>query len=157
MEASETVGTKHRVSRRRVVIGTAWTVPAISVASAAPAFAASPGVVTAVGSACKNSAGGNDKTYQFDIEFTNTYNCRTTVTVTEIVLEPNNGSPVTFPNDNLTFDVAAHSTVTKTFVSNVTQSAANGTLRVSYTYTDCQGNVLEFTNALDVGSLPPCA
>ena len=62
---------KKGVSRRTVVVGTAWAVPAIVVASAAPAMALS-GPVTFTGRACKSP--GNPKRYLFEITVTNSNN-----------------------------------------------------------------------------------
>ncbi|HET8988850.1 MAG TPA: hypothetical protein VFN43_10095 [Humibacillus sp.] len=50
---------KNGVSRRTLVAGTVWTVPAIVAASAAPVMAASPIVTIGVGLACKHPGNGS--------------------------------------------------------------------------------------------------
>ena len=56
-------------SRRSVVMGAAWAVPAIAVASAAPTVAASAGFLTFTGSACKLPGNSSDtyKGYVFEL------------------------------------------------------------------------------------------
>ena len=56
-------------SRRSVVKGAAWAVPAIAVASAAPTVAASAGFLTFTGSACKlpGSSSSTYKGYVFEL------------------------------------------------------------------------------------------
>lgn len=73
---------KSGVSRRTVVKGTAWAVPAVVVATAAPAMAASPCLTASFGgSSCKQPGlGQNADGYSLQICFTN--NCTSAVTVT---------------------------------------------------------------------------
>ena len=73
---------KSGISRRTVVKGTAWAVPAVVVASAAPAMAASPCLTASFGgNSCKQPGlGQNADGYALRICFTN--NCASTVTIT---------------------------------------------------------------------------
>jgi hypothetical protein len=72
-EQSSTQGASNNVSRRRVVAGAAWSVPAVMVASAAPAVAASPGFLTFTGEACKLPGNATDtlKGYVFELNANN--------------------------------------------------------------------------------------
>ena len=73
-ESSSTAGAPNNISRRRVVAGAAWSVPAVMVASAAPAVAASPGPLEFTGGACKLPGNATDtfKGYVFELTATNT-------------------------------------------------------------------------------------
>lgn len=87
---------KQGVSRRTVVKGTAWAVPAVVVATAAPAMAASPCVTADFDStSCKQpGTGQNNFGFKLKICFTNTCSAPVTITVTKI--QGNAGSsPVT--------------------------------------------------------------
>ncbi|EWT03686.1 hypothetical protein N865_08985 [Intrasporangium oryzae NRRL B-24470] len=145
---------KNGVSRRTVVAGAAWTVPAIVVASAAPAMAATPIVTIGVGLACKHP--GNPKHYHFNLTVKNNGGTTTTVTITSIVLIPTSGQNVTFSTLPAPFDVAAHSSVCVVVDSDLTANSANGTLKVGYDYTDSNGQTQHFDAAIDVSSIPPC-
>lgn len=72
-EQSSTQGAPKNISRRRVVAGAAWSVPAVMVASAAPAVAASPGFLTFTGEACKlpGNSSSNFKGYVFELNANN--------------------------------------------------------------------------------------
>jgi hypothetical protein len=73
-EQSSTQGAPKNISRRRVVAGAAWSVPAVMVASAAPAVAASKGPLEFTGGACKLPGNANEifKGYVFELIGTNT-------------------------------------------------------------------------------------
>jgi hypothetical protein len=142
------------VSRRSVVAGTAWAVPAIVVASAAPAMAATPIVTIGSGIACKHPGNGDTKHYHFNLEVTNNGGSTTTVTITNIYLVPTSGQTVTFP-EPAPFDVAAKDTVCVPVDSDITANSSNGTLMVDYQYTTATGTET-FTAAIDVGALLPC-
>jgi hypothetical protein len=73
-ESSSTAGAPNNISRRRVVAGAAWSVPAVVVASSAPAVAASRGPLEFTGGACKLPGNANDifKGYVFELIATNT-------------------------------------------------------------------------------------
>ncbi len=79
---AETSGkTTKGISRRTLVAGTAWAVPVVAVASAAPAFAQSPcslNVTFITNSACKwpgNSCSSHPKGYSFCFNVTDTCPC----------------------------------------------------------------------------------
>lgn len=146
---------KNGVSRRTVVAGTAWAVPAIVVAGAAPAMAATPIVTIGVGLACKHPGNGDTKHYHFELTVTNNGGATTTVTISEITLVPTSGQSVTF-TEPAPFDVLAHSSECIVVDSDITANSSNGTLVVSYDYTLEGGGTAHFDAAIDVGSLPPC-
>ena len=81
-------------NRRTVVKGAAWAVPAVAVAAAAPAMAASPTCLTAqfLGDSCKQPGTGNNFGYRLEICFTN--NCATSITLTVTQVAANVGNPV---------------------------------------------------------------
>ena len=54
------------LSRRTMIAATAWTVPAVIVATSTPAMAASPGVVSFTGVACKH-AGRSECALEFRV------------------------------------------------------------------------------------------
>lgn len=145
---------KSGVSRRTVVAGAAWTVPAIVVASAAPAMAATPIVTIGAGIACKHPGNGDTKHYHFNLIIKNNGGSTTTVTITEILLIPTSGQNVTF-TEPAPFDLAAHTSICIPVDSDITANSSQGTLRVTYSYTE-NGQVIGFVTAIDVGSLPPC-
>jgi len=73
----------HTPSRRTVVKGAAWTMPAVLVAAPAPVVAASVAPLTFTGSACKLPGGSSDtyKGYVFELVATSAGGSDTTVTV----------------------------------------------------------------------------
>jgi hypothetical protein len=146
---------KSGISRRTVVKGAAWSVPAIVVATAAPAMAATPIVTIGVGLACKHPGAGDEKHYHFELTVTNNGGATTTVTITEMVLVPTSGQDVTF-TEPAPFTVGAHSSECIVVDSNITTNSSNGTLLVSYEFTLEGGGTGTFEAAIDVGSLPPC-
>ena len=85
---SEMTKPKPGISRRTVVKGTAWAVPAVVVASAAPAMAAGASqclTATFGGGSCKQpGTGQNNFGFKLKICFTNTCSAPVTITVTKI-------------------------------------------------------------------------
>lgn len=76
------------VSRRTVVKGAAWAVPAITVASAVPAYASSaPIEITGVSISCKHpgNAGTFEKAYHIEFTFKNTSDEAVTFTLPGLV------------------------------------------------------------------------
>ncbi len=73
----------HAPSRRSVVKGAAWTMPAVLVAAPAPMVAASTGALTFTGSACKLPGSATDtyKGFVFELVATSTGGAADTVTV----------------------------------------------------------------------------
>jgi hypothetical protein len=149
-----TTSPSSRPSRRNVVKGAVWAVPAVVVAGAAPAMAATPIVTIGSGTACKHPGNGDTKHYHFELIVTNTGGTTTTVTITSIILVPTSGQNVTFP-PTAPFDVPAHSSTCVVVDSNITSNSSQGTLMVSYDYTTATGTE-HFDAAIDVGSLNPC-
>lgn len=74
---------KNELTRRTVVRGAAWAMPAVVVAASAPAVAASTAPVTFTGSACKLPGGSSDsyKGYVFELVVTTPAGSADTVTV----------------------------------------------------------------------------
>lgn len=83
---SEATKSQQGISRRTVVKGTAWAVPAVVVATAAPAMAASPCLTIDFGpNSCKQPGQGqNFKGYNLQFCFTNTCNVAVQITVTQL-------------------------------------------------------------------------
>jgi hypothetical protein len=80
--ATETDGPRG-MSRRAMIAATAWTVPAIVIATSAPAMAASPGVFV-ISSGCKHPGGSQNpfnKEYHFVLTIKNTTGANVTVTL----------------------------------------------------------------------------
>jgi hypothetical protein len=96
-EQSSTQGAPKNVSRRRVVAGAAWSVPAVMVASAAPAVAASPGFLSFTGEACKLPGNATDtyKGYVFELVANNISGPQPEDAVTVITSVTINGVPET--------------------------------------------------------------
>ncbi len=79
---------KPGVSRRTVAKAMAWSVPAVALAVPAPAYAASPGIITVNGAGCKLPGTRRDvfKGYAFRATISNTTNAQITVTITDMTL-----------------------------------------------------------------------
>lgn len=156
----------HHPSRRTVAKGVAWTVPAVAVASAMPAFASSPlPPVTPptpnVGATCKhpgNSCGKNGWTHAYRYEF-----CMTNKTANEVV--------VNFPKMDVNGKTQVPIPTTITVPAGVTDycfwilvnkqgNSANGqaTLYYNYEYTDDDGETHKVDSSVQTGmnDLPPC-
>ncbi|TQM63986.1 hypothetical protein [Humibacillus xanthopallidus] len=84
-------------SRRSVVKGAAWAVPAVAVAAAAPTVAASQGPLTFTGGACKLPGNANDifKGYVFELSAYNAPGPNPVTGVTVITNVRINNVPVT--------------------------------------------------------------
>jgi hypothetical protein len=112
---------KKGISRRTVVKGTAWAVPAVVIATPVPAFAgASQGTLTVSGLGCKlpGNATNTFKGYAFRLTASNTTSSTYTIKITSVTLNnvdlgdstvinltncTNLGNPFTLaPNTNLT-------------------------------------------------------
>lgn len=90
---TQTTPTPARPARRSVVKGAAWAVPAVTLATAAPAVAASPGCISVLGaSACRD-----DflfwATYTFGVDFRN--NCGDDATIVATITAQTDYGPVT--------------------------------------------------------------
>lgn len=121
------------ISRRTVVAGTAWAVPAIVVASAAPAFAASP--VFVLGAICKVAGGGSTKQYVFQLNAS----ASGTVTITSVTI---NNETVTQICPNPQTVVAGQ---TYTFVASGFADQANGNGRIDYVFNNGVPTPLNFS------------
>ena len=103
---------KSGISRRTVVKGTAWAVPAVVVATAAPAMAASPCLTASFGgNSCKQPGeGGNNKGYRLQICFKNSCASDQTILVTRVQGDQGNAPSVdvnqtiTIPGNTTTAD-----------------------------------------------------
>lgn len=144
---SDASSAKPGISRRTIVAGTAWAVPAIVVASAAPAFALS-GPVTFTGRACK-SPGGNSR-YLFEISITNSNNFPIILHPVSLVVNGVTSSTLC-PGDQT---VPANSTRTFTFIAGVFGNSANGTALFNYTYGQT-GTELTGQASSGFNNLPP--
>jgi hypothetical protein len=126
---SEMTKPKSGISRRTVVKGTAWAVPAVVVASAAPAMAAGTSqclTATFGGNSCKQpGTGQNDFGYRLEFCFTNTCSVAGTINVTRIA--SNVGNPVVKIFDPpLQISIAANSSACyPTLIDYCSQSSAN--------------------------------
>ncbi len=130
------------VSRRTVAKAMAWSVPAVALAVPAPAYAASPGIITLTGTGCKLPGNSSPifKGYAFRATITNTTDAAISITITDITLGGEDLGNVAIvrlsPCSNLgtnTFIVAANTTMEVALVTQNAASSENGTLLVSYT------------------------
>lgn len=138
------------VSRRTIVKGAAWAVPAITVASAVPAVASSaPIEIEGVLRSCKHSGQGSGNLYPkgYHIEFTfkNTSNEEVTFTLPGLVLiagapatsnpncVPQQGNQVAKEGEQLTVVVAPNTTETWV-VHYYSSNSANGLIIFDYDY-----------------------
>jgi hypothetical protein len=128
-------------NRRTVVKGAAWAVPAVAVASAAPAVAASPCLTAEfLGDSCKQPGSGNNFGYRLQICFTNT--CATSVTITVTQVAANVGNPVvTQVNQTITIPAGAEDVCLPEDVLYCSNSSANF-INVSYTIQGQQGTLV---------------
>ena len=147
-----------QMKRRTVVKGAAWAAPVVTMGVAAPMAAASPPpVAPSVGDgSCKHTEGV--KRYHIELEFSNSMSCDTDVVITNFVVNPFSGQDVPFsdPPVDTQFTIPAEGSLSWEYDSDVVGNIANGTVDVTYTYTDCQGEVVSEFVSINVSSLPPC-
>lgn len=147
-----------QMKRRTIVKGAAWAAPAITVGVAAPQSAASPPpVAPSIGnSSCKHTK--SVSRYHIELIFTNSLNCSSTVNITSFVVNPFSGQDVPFtePPVETNFTLSAKGSRNWTYDSDVVGNMANGTVDVTYTYTNCQGQTVSEFQSINVSSLPPC-
>ena len=142
---------KNGISRRTVVVGTAWAVPAIVVASAAPALAAS-GPVVLTGRACKDpGAGQGNKSYYFEVTLTNTTNSTATYTFSSIEI---NGTTTTVTPVSTT--VNANSSKTIILKAAALPNSANGTATLTYAINGVPGTTQANFDGFPVEGTPQC-
>lgn len=138
------------ISRRTIVKGAAWAVPAVAVAGAAPAVAVSPPIIpTPAGNACKHP--GNPKWYHFTFCFENTSATSITVNMVSMIVNGVTGAQV-LPASVV---VPANSTVCSYIDGGLFADSANGTatLNISYTYLS-QTVTDDVTTSFN--DIPPC-
>jgi hypothetical protein len=119
---------KKGVSRRTVVAGTAWAVPAVIVATATPAFAALSGPVTFTGVACKDP--GNPFRYLFSVTITNSNNQPLQVNFQNLVINGVTGTSICPTSAT----VPANGSITVTLIAGGFTNSANGTATLNYTF-----------------------
>ena len=148
---SDRTDAKSGISRRTVVAGTAWAVPAIVVASAAPAMAAS-GPVVLSGRACKGPGNGaNSKDYYLEVILNNTSSVTKTFCFTSIVLI---NATITLGQ---CYPVGANSEQTVTITINNRPDSANGSATLSYTIDGTPGTTsATYTDFPPLGGGPKC-
>jgi len=146
---SEATKDKKGISRRTVVAGTAWAVPAIVVASAAPAMAVS-GPVVLSGTACKGpgQSGGFAFAYYFQVTLTNNTNSSQTYTFNSITI---NGSQPPLTSITPSSVTVAPQTVTVvTLLAQGSTNSANGTAVLAYMI-----GVVPGTTQATIADFPP--
>ncbi|WP_427383671.1 hypothetical protein [Janibacter sp. G56] len=158
MQDNQISGGEQGVKRRTLVKGAAWAAPVVTFAAAAPMAAASPPpVAPSVGDdSCKHTKGV--KRYHIELEFSNSLNCATDVHIVSFVVDPNSGSDVSFtsPAVDTDFTIPAKGSLSWEYDSDEVGNIANGEVDITYTYTDCQGNVVAERVSINVSSLEPC-
>jgi hypothetical protein len=132
---SETTKPKKGISRRTVVKGTAWAVPAIVVAGPAPRASATPlPPITIGGTACKfpGNSGPIFKGIKFQLIITNPNPTNVNVTIDTLTLGTGESSTTITPNPVVT----TPGTHSYTIVSGPFDTSANTTVTITYHYTD---------------------
>lgn len=130
-------------SRRSLVKGAAWAVPAVVAAAAAPALAASPLCLTATfgGNSCKQPGNGNNYGYRLIICFSNRCNVSITITVTQVAA--NTGNAVVTPvNQTITIPANATNVCLPQPVLYCSNNSANF-INVSYTIQGVPGTQVQ--------------
>ena len=140
-----------QISRRTVAKGIAWSVPAITLASALPAHAVSGVIIpSALGSACKHP--GNPKYYHFQFAFTNTSTDDITVSLTSMTVNgvnKTNVQPVSI--------VANGSDTTCYHVDGgLFADSANGSATLYFEYTFGGETIEDDVSTGVLEDLPPC-
>ncbi|WP_374929094.1 hypothetical protein [Kytococcus sedentarius] len=146
------------ISRRKLVQGAAWTAPAIAVATAAPALAASPGTPIVIDEEAEGSCkfpgeSRGQKAYRIAVHFTNESQVTGTVTIDDIAgpdgkeLEwagDQNQDSYTIPpgGDDVVFFL-------------LSDDSANISVQVTYSVT-VDGNVYTLTETVTIPEFPPC-
>ncbi len=158
MRASKSGG----LSRRTVTRGMAWTVPAVAVATAAPAFATASGSVN-LGflGACKLPGASCEgevfikKGYIFKFKITTTLNCSTTLSNFVITTEYPDGSPGPELDYEASPTVENNTILLAGFQSS--DSANQGfDVFITFNFTDCDGDLGSGTASFTVPATPPC-
>lgn len=143
------------INRRTVTKGIAWSVPAVAVAGAAPAFAASPSncvgaaCVTLSGNVCKHP--GEPKYYHFEVCFTNA-GPAVTITFTEMII---NG--ISRPTIPTSYNIPANAVNVCIIVdAGLYDNSANGASELKFTIGGTPGSAKgTFNGILPCGSGNP--
>lgn len=152
---------KTGISRRTVTKAMAWAVPVIAIAAPAPAFAASPGIISFTGAGCKLPGNSNDvyKGYAFRMSATNTTPDDITVTITDATLNGEDLGSVTVVDLNTCtvlgnpFVIPAGTTLSNlALITSDAPSSQQGELAVDFTVSGGNGGG-EAT--AEVSSVPP--
>jgi hypothetical protein len=148
---------KRGLSRRTMIAATAWTVPAVIAATSTPAMAASPGVVSFTGEACKHP-GNSQAPFRQDYHFVLQINNTTAESVeVEFTAMWKNGSPKWFAigagevpiNDYSKFEPVPVGG--KSYIIHLNDSdSAQSEITVFYKYGDVSGTTA------GAGTTPPC-
>ena len=115
------------LSRRTMIAATAWTVPAVIAATSTPAMAASPGVVSFTGVACKHPGGSQspfNKDYHFVLNIKNTTAVDVHVTITSFQKNP--------PSSSSTFSVGSGVAPVNTNPKTITVPTSAGSAGQAY-------------------------
>ena len=154
-----------RPSRRKVLAVAAWTVPVVVVAQAAPAFAASPGVVQFTGTSCKHPGASQPpfkQDYHFQLLIKNTTGSDVNVTITAVYVGASAGDatarnfsvganvvPVDTTPKVITVPASAGSAGITYIVHANGDASANSYIRVEYTYAGVPGTLSSSTLSSD--------
>ena len=148
-------------TRRSMMKGMAWAAPAMTMAVAAPALAASspidpPPVMAVLNTNASCKVTGGIHKYRLVLTFTNS-GSDAMVKMTSVSVAPNSGSPVTFPvSDEAPFSLPVGGEEVVTYESVKADDMANGTATATFEYEDATGVVQTVTQEFAVPSLPPC-
>lgn len=163
--ANENINRPKGISRRTLVKGAAWSVPAVTVLGATPAFAASPGEITLPDtseSACKYTGNyPSGQAYRVELCFTNNMSDQRTITITGAEFK---GTAISADNYYFWYAGSFSETMELTLEGGETgcfyifwtgKNLAQGDLRVTYTMTPGYG--VEYYATTDVQFDPSTA
>lgn len=149
------------MSRRAMIAATAWSVPAIVIATSAPAMAASPGLVI-ISSGCKHPGNSQNpffKEYHFVLTIKNTTGANVTVTITSTLKDQTavnfSVGPSVLPVNMLPKDITVPSTAgsegDEYIIHLASDNSQNINLTVNYTYAGVPGQV-----SASIPDVSPC-
>lgn len=154
-----------KISRRTLAAGAAWSVPVIAVASAAPAYALSGGILTLTGTACKLPGNSQSiyKGYAFGLVVNNTMPVSVLVEITSVFRNSDNlgnvtvqrTNPPTCTNLTDTFTVPANTSYNAIIYTQGANNSSNGTITVNYDYTPSGDPTASATATAAFNSAPP--
>lgn len=153
------------ISRRTLAAGAAWSVPVIALASAAPAYALSGGILTLTGDACKLPGNSQSiyKGYAFGLVINNTMPVSVLVDITSVYRDADNlgnvtvqrTNPPTCSNLTDTFTVPANTSYNAIIYTQGANNSSNGTITVNYDYTPSGDPTVSATASGSFNSAPP--